>query len=330
MRAGACKSAYALARTNRAQRGTFFQMTHFPHSGSVLKRLTQMRRPPRARLLPAPRSRLRLQERDLQMLRFLWAHTLASRSQLQELFFRSTPRANERLRLLFDNQLVRRHTLALSPMGCWAEQAVYGLGAAALPLLAERFDMAIESLGAQKRGQAVPLFARHALATVDIGLSLRCAAASSPSVEMQVWLGENEARHHYEWRPPGGDWKSETFKPDSFMRLRFQGPSSLSAFLECDLGHTSARGWEGKIAAYRRYLDSGLFAQTYGEAGFLVLCVTTGERRREHLRELARERGALFLRLATFADVGREGALASIWHSPHREGAAPLDEGGVP
>lgn len=264
------------------------------------------------------------------MLRFLWAHTLASRSQLQELFFRSTPRANGRLRLLFDNQLVRRHTLALSPLGSWGEQAVYGLGAAVLPLLAERFDMVIESLRAQERGQAAPLFARHALATVDIGLSLHRAVASSPGVEMQSWLGENEARHHYEWRPPGGDWKSETFKPDGFVRLHFPDACSLSAFLECDLGHTSARGWEGKIAAYRRYLDSGLFAQTYGEAGFLVLCVTTGERRREHLRELARERGALFLRLATFADVEREGALAPIWHAPHREGAAPLGEGGAP
>lgn len=305
-------------------------MPHFPHIGAVLERPAQKRRPPRARLIPAPRSRLRLQERDLQMLRFLWAHTVASRSQLQQLFFRSTPRANERLRLLFDNHLVRRHTLALSPLGSWGEQAVYGLGAAALPLLAERFDMGIESLRAQERGQAAPLFARHALATVDIGLSLHRAAASGLGVEMQSWLGENEARHHYEWRPQGGDWKSETFKPDGFVRLGSAGASSLSAFLECDLGHTSARGWEGKIAAYRRYLDSGLFAQTYGESGFLVLCVTTGERRREHLRELARERGALFLRLATFADMEREGALAPIWHAPHREGAAPLDEGSAP
>lgn len=266
----------------------------------------------------------------MHLLRFLWAHSLASRSQLQERFFSSTPRANARLRLLFDNQLVCRHTLVLSPLGLWGEQAVYGLGAAALPLLAERFDMAIESLRVPERGQAAPLFARHALATVGIGLSLRRAAASTPGIELRSWLGENEARHHYEWRAPGGDWKNETFKPDGFVRLRFISGCTLAAFIECDLGHTSARGWGEKIATYRRYFESGLFAQTYGEAGFVVLCVTTGERRREHLRELALEHGALFLRLATFADVERDGALAPIWHAPHREGVASLDEEGGP
>lgn len=291
------------------------------------------RRAPRTRSAPAPQTRLRLEERDLRLLHFLWAHTVASRSQLQEMFFGSTPRANARLRQLFDHGLVRRHSLALSPLGSWGEEAVYGLGTKAFPILIERFEIESQRLHELACGQATPLFARHALATVEIGLGLRRAALSASDVELQQWLGENEARHHYEWRLPAtGHWKNETFKPDGFVRLGFAGvskphaskPYVLAAFIECDMGHTSARGWQSKLDTYHRYSGTGLFEQTYGDYGFVVLCVTTGERRRDHLRELARVQGAPFLRLTTFSEMQKPGPFASIWHSPRCEATTSL------
>ena len=266
-----------------------------------------------------------LGERDLEVLRFLLHNNLASRSQLQELFFGSTSYCNVRLRALFDHGYVLRHFPAVTRGGLYGEEAVYSIGPAAVPLLAQDQEAEIAAVQRHFRRRVAPLFVAHTLKIVDIFLLLRRAIAEAaittdPSqadctVQLYCWLGENQVRHDYEARGPGQAWQREGFKPDGFARLKC-GAVTHPFFIECDLGHVSAGQWQKKIASHRRYLESGLFAETYGEGHFLMLVFTTGPGRVDNLLALAESEAAPFLRFTTFTQAEQEGVLASVWRAP--------------
>jgi hypothetical protein len=276
----------------------------------------------RDRFRPEPTKRLRLNARDLKVLAFLYDNSLASRSHLQALFYGSRSYTNARLRDLFDHKIVLRHFPNVTQGGASGEEAVYAVGPAAIPVLSEHLDEPMEAVKAHVRRREAPQFVAHALRTVDIYLALRRAALSG-GIEVERWVGETRARHDYDARDGSGAWRRESFKPDGFLRLR--GPSGIRCFfVECDLGHVSQSGWALKVRAHRRYLESGLFKEIFGEAAFQTLAVTTGSERLRHLAETTREEGGAFFRFATFAGLRERGAFGRIWHAPEGGKAEPL------
>jgi hypothetical protein len=285
------------------------------------------RKPSRNRFAPEPRARLRLNGRDLDVLAFLFDNSLASRSQIQELFYGSRAYCNTRLRSLFDHNLVLRHFPAVTLGGRFGEEAVYSVGPAAVPLLAERLEEPFEAVKAHIRRREAPLFVAHTLRTVDIYLHLRRDALPR-DIEVERWVGEVRARHDYQWRDASGKWHNESFKPDGYLRLADPSTSSTcghrSYFIECDMGHASSGQWKVKVAAHRRYLETGLFASTFGEQAFTTLVVTTGERRLDHLREATLDGGVAFFRFTTFAALDAHGAFGAIWNSPGDATRSPL------
>ena len=282
---------------------------------------------PRSRFSPAPCARLRLNNRDISVLAFLYENSLASRSQLQTLFYGSRAYCNTRLRSLFDHSFVLRHFPAVTRGGHFGEEAVYSVGPAAVPLLSDHFEEPFEAVKAHVRRREAPLFVAHTLRTVDIYLRLR-RDAQVHGIEVESWVGEVLTRHQYQWRDPGGKWHNESFKPDGFLRLA--GPSTSGAsshrshFIECDMGHASSGQWKIKVVAHRRYLESGLFASTFGEQAFSTLVVTKGERRLDHLRDATRVAGGAFFRFTTFAALDAHGAFGSIWKAPDDSPPSPL------
>lgn len=291
----------------------------------------------RNRFRPDPRRRLRLNDRDVRVLAFLYDNSLASRRQLQELFYGSRAYCNSRLRDLFDHSLVLRHFPAVTRGGHFGEEAVYSVGPSAVHLLAEHLEEPFEAVKAHVRRREAPLFVAHTLRTIDIYLSLRRDARAA-NVEVERWMGEVRARHDYEMRQvetcqAHGRWHHESFKPDGFLRLR-DGAGCHSAgchgvgcrcyFIECDMGHASQRQWQVKVAAHRRYVETGLFASTYGDTAFQTLAVTTGEHRLSHLLDATREAGGTFFRFTTFAALQQQGAFAAIWQAPDGSLPAPL------
>ena len=283
--------------------------------------------PRRSRFERAQKERrggLVLTERDEALLADLFTHQLMDRGQIQELYFSSVPRANARLRQLYDHGLVTRTFTPLSPYG---SQGLYRVGAAAAAIVAARLDM---DAGEVKRlcrtGAESPQFVEHTLAIVDFYLALRRATENLPEIGLDLWLPELLCRHEYEVQETGkplpmgrrSGWRSQVFKPDAFVRLSTRG-GYRSGFVEIDRGHTSSAKFSEKLSFHRRYAESGLFAQMYGkESGdFVTLVVTTGERRLGHLREIARKtrEGGCFW-FTTFAEVRSPGPLAPIWQVP--------------
>lgn len=283
--------------------------------GSTAKK---QRREPRSRFKPRAETGMRLEERDEQLLSDLLLHRAMSRGQLQTLYFTSLVRCNARLRQLFDHRFVTRYYSPIAPFGA---QAIYLIGKAALPIVARRLEMDLPETTRMARCGHTPTFIEHTLATVDIYIAFRQGVEERNDVEMERWLPEVQCRHEWEIRPSaGGTWRTETFKPDGFVRLARKGGQYFNFFVETDLGHTSSKQFLGKLMTHQRYLESGLFRETYGGEGFTTLVVTTGERRMHNLRALLEEQGSSLFWLTTFTQLRDHDPLNAIWIAPTRDG----------
>ncbi len=261
----------------------------------------KQRREPRSRFKPRAEAGIRLEERDEQLLCDLLLHRAMSRGQLQTLYFTSLVRCNARLRQLFDHRFVTRYYSPTAPFGA---QAIYMIGKAALPLVARRLEMDLPETTRMARCGHTPTFIEHTLATVDIYIAFRQAVEGREDVEMERWLPEVQCRHEWEIRPTAGrKWRMETFKPDGFVRLAEKGSKYLNFFIETDLGHTSSKQFLGKLMTHQRYLESGLFRETYGGDSFTTLVVTTGERRMHNWRALLEEQRSSLFWLTTFTQL---------------------------
>jgi len=284
----------------------------------------------RSRWQPDSGTRVHLGERDAELLTALFLHGAMSRAQIQALYFSgvSLTRCNGRLRQLFDGGYVTRHTLPLAPTGA---QAIYSLGRAAAAtvaacLSAQGLEADAADIRAQCREGLAPMFLEHTLAIVDFHLALRHAVSRPdgaesepetrklelerrPKPEIERWLPERLCRHEYEVRPPGGgSWQKEAFKPDGFVRLSMpskegEPPAYFHYFVEIDRGHVSSAKFLGKLRGHSRYLDTGLFQETFGGASFQTLVITTSPARLQNLAELVAREGSTLFWLTTFDAV---------------------------
>ncbi len=270
------------------------------------------RRSPRSRFQAQKDVRIRLGERDELILCDLFLHRLMSRGQIKRLYFSSTVRCNARLRLLFDHKFVLRHFPPYAPFG---SQAIYSVGKAALPLISRRTELDLPEVTRYFRRTQTPTFIEHTLSVVDIWLAFREAVDARRDVTLDLWLAEMRCRDEWDIRALGYKWRKEAFKPDGFVRLQ-TSEGYLNFFIEADLGHTSSSQFEGKILTHQRYLESGLFEQTYGCSTFHTLVVTTGQRRLKNLREILEIRDSEVFWFTTFEALREEGALAPIWSVP--------------
>lgn len=205
---------------------------------------------------------VRLQPRDLMILREIAMHGVMSRDQVVALgFFRSIPRANARLCPLTALGLLAR----LSGLGgLQAQQSIYTVASKASPYLDERVANLV--LG---RKQTVR-FIEHSLMVVDIRVQLKRLGADG-------WNHECQVRHRYQYS--GIRYE---FRPDG---LAYVGHNCL--FIEADRGNASRKALSETFASYDRYALSGQFEKTYGKAGFRVLVVTSGKRRADSVRRIA-------------------------------------------
>lgn len=159
----------------------------------------------RSRTSPEPRGRLVVKPRDLEILCDLYHHGVMARSHLQAFHFSSLQRANARLRHLFDFGLVSR----LTPPGLLrsqaaATQALYTLGAGAIPLVAEHLEVDEGEVRRVYRRTHTSLLVAHSLAVVEARLAFHRVARERSDLQMELWLAEGQIKHEYQVRAPEG------------------------------------------------------------------------------------------------------------------------------
>ena len=72
----------------------------------------------------------------------------------------------------------------------------------------------------------------------------------------------------------------------------------------------------GKLLTHQRYLESGLFEETYGCKKFKTLVVTTGERRLRNLKTLLEEQQSSLFWFTNFSTIRRHSIDGLIWEVP--------------
>jgi hypothetical protein len=249
-------------------------------------------------------------DRDEGLLADVFGNQAMRRDQIQVLHLRAAVQSvNLRLRKLYDHGYLLRTFPGDAPYGV---QAVYSIGARAVPIVAARLGLEEARVRAITRRAPTPTFLAHTLAIVDFYVGLKIEAKSS-GLELVAWDPEMFCLHEYEIRPKGGgSWRKEVFRPDGHFRLRDRG-IVRDGFLEMDLGHTSRRQILDKFAGYATFVDAGLFRDRYSGGSPLVAVQTTGERRLANLVEIATRFPDHDIRITTLDDILDHGPLASIW-----------------
>lgn len=255
---------------------------------------------------------IRLQPRDRELMTLLYRFDCMRRGQLERLFFDSTPRSNDRLLQLLRHRYLRRY---FRPQNRHGSQAVYGVGPAAVPVIAG--DLGVAGRSAQERLRATwpPKFLDHQLALCDFYLALCAACQTSERYSLEQFLPERECFDAYEYRQPGRrQFTKETFRPDGYAKLVNNASGIIHhAFIEIDLGNQSYDRFASKIERYLRYVDTGLFHEVYCADNATVLTITTNPLRVERFVALCpNDRRVRFL-FATFSAIQSDGPLAEIW-----------------
>ena len=272
----------------------------------------------RSRFAPEARAGLVLGDRDRELLADLYLHGVMSRGQLQELYFGSVPRCNQRLRQLYDFHFVHRHYLPGVPCAApYGVQAIYSIGKAAIPIVAIELEVETAEVTKGYRRSITPTFLEHTLQIVNVRLDFLRATSGNLPISVDRWLPEMLCRHEYEIRrKDGGAWIKEVFKPDAFICLVDSSGKRHSYFIEVDLGHTSARQFLGKLRTHQRYLESGLFRETFGGEVFKTLVITTSSSRQQNLLRLIEEQDSQLFWFSTFSALKEHNVLDTIWQVP--------------
>jgi len=249
---------------------------------------------------------LRIQARDIALLKDLYDHAALSRDQIIAFgHFASISRANSRLAKLVEYRLVRRYPIP----AVGSLQSAYTIGANAADVLADHLDVPFEQLRLAASQDPAVLTLRHTLKIAEIGLAFR-DQSKAHGLTVRQWLPERSCRHDYAEGSDTAGWHVQIIRPDAYLCLE-DSCRRYSFFIEVDCGNVGAARFAKKIDGYLRY-RAGVFQETYPDTTFKILVVTTGPMRASHLLDCA-PRGSSVLLATTFDLLHSFGPLGKIW-----------------
>jgi hypothetical protein len=247
-----------------------------------------------------------LQERDRHFLKELATFRVVDREQAKTIGgFNSTTRVNTRLLALTKAGLLRRFFLGATEA---SKKAVYSLS----------FKGAV-LIGASPHGPRRPsdallvadFFVLHQLAINDVYCALKKTGTSNV-VSIVRWLSFYQPLTEH-----------IRLIPDAYCELG-SPESSITAFLEIDLGHERLKVWVGKITNYIHLAVSGDYEHIFGQKQFRVLVIAKSERRLESIRKTVRSSTQKIFWFATIDSIQSQGPFAAIWLRPEGDEPQPL------
>lgn len=274
-------------------------------------KVTRRRRDQR---LDKPR-RMRLQERDIDIVEAVHRHRVLRQGQIQRLFFgpRNKSGTQRRLELLYDHRYLERVFLPMLP-GEGGSPTLYVLDKAGADLL--RLTRGYDEIPWQGGSKAVKAdFLAHTVATNEFMVSMS-VACQAQGVELESWQTERELKRDYDYvsvTTPTGRRQRLAVVPDSYFTLVADG-RRYPFFLEMDMGTMTLARYKSKVQAYMVYRRRGYEAR-FGRTSLRVLSVTPGQRRLENLKRAAEEvRAPDWFWFGLLSDVGAARILSeTVW-----------------
>lgn len=215
---------------------------------------------------------LRLQERDLELMKMLGNLRFASIAQLAALYFTSTSRATSRLRQLWGAGLLRR-VYAPLPGQMPKLLTVYALAAPGARVVA------VETGGPRPRhvsdaAARTGLFLDHTLRRNDVRICLELLHRQEPGFQLLDWKQERDQvgtkvvvkeRRGRELRVP--------LVPDGVFVVR-QRARCMGFLLEIDMGNVSIKRMTTRYRGYAELRRSGALSRRMGSMPIRLLTLT--------------------------------------------------------
>jgi len=272
--------------------------------------------------------RMRLTERDTQVVLAVYEYRALRREQIERLFFPSRNTANERLQRLYQHGFLERRWAPVE-FGQGTSQAIYLLAEKGADLVAQQLGIDRGTVAWQESHNEVGSpFLEHTLMVNDVRIAVT-QAASQAGYTIEKWVKEEalkETKDTVQVETSGGARRKIAVIADAYFVLNL-GDKRAHFFLEVDRATEANKRWALKAQAYRVYTESGKYSERYGTRSLRVLTVTIGPKRLanlKHTTEKAGGRQMFWFTTLEQASAG-DGLLAEkIWEIAGQEGSNVL------
>jgi len=236
----------------------------------------------------------RITSRDLDILIAVYRLRFLTRQLVEWAFFsredgdfdRRSSLAARRLQVLYEAGYVQRLVIPVLP-GTGRSPAVYALSSRGADAVAAHLGVDRGEVDwTPKHNRATAFFMEHTLAIAGLWTSLT-AALRGTGFHIGRWVGEAELRG---WAMRGYDRESGrtiSIRPDGYMELIWPDDAFDPFFIEVDMGTETNTRVGRKLGAYQD-LHREIARSDLDMRDFYLLIVTSGARRMENLRRIAR------------------------------------------
>ena len=221
-----------------------------------------------------------LQDRDIELLRYVFQLRLATIEQLAALSGRS-------VRALWGRLLKLKERRYLASVARFMQKQVYAIGSAGVPVLIEE-GYAPSGLKEKRlrHHELTEIGIRHSLFIADIHARIILLTRTGP-IKVVDW---QEGSALWDSVADGQDGEVIPVRPDAYFVLKHasrpEGKNLFHVFLEADRSTMSHERMATKIAGYVAYYDQQLHRRKYpAMRAFLVATVTQTRERAEELRK---------------------------------------------
>jgi len=284
------------------------------------------KRAPKFKRRPEEVGGLRLQERDVRIIRLLHDFRFINSDQIKALVNGSERGILTRLQKLFHHGFLDRPLSQIVYPLIGAQKMVYALGDKGADLLAEKFGIDRGKIKwNEKNKEAKDRHIQHTLMISHFRICLELALNNLPGTNLLFWEKENpkELKDYVYIRDLQGREFRAPIVPDGFFGIQDQ-KSKMYFFIEADQSTMTNARFLKKMKAYWNWWKQGKHTKRFGIKAFRVLTITKTEKRKENLREITkkaddRQRGSLmfwFTSERNYSLQKPESILDAIWQSP--------------
>jgi len=283
------------------------------------------KRAPKFKRRPEEVGGLRLQERDIEIVRLVQDYRFLNSDQIKALIDGSEQKILRRLQKLFHHGFLDRPLSQIAYPLMGTQKMVYALGDKGADLLAEKFGIDRGKIKWNEKNKEVKdRHIQHTLMISNFRICLELALKNLPGTNLLFWEKESpkELKDYVYIRDLQGREIRAPIVPDGFFGI--EDPKGKAYFfLEADQSTMTNARILKKMKAYWNWWKQGRHTEKFGIKAFRVLTITKTEKRKENLRGITkkaddRQRGSLmfwFTSEKKYSLQKPESILESIWQT---------------
>lgn len=287
---------------------------------------TTKQRAPKFKRKPEQVGGLRVQKRDIEIIRLVYDYRFLNSDQIQALVNGSEQGVLRRLQKLFHHGFLDRPPSQIVYPLTGTQKMVYALGDKGADFLANEFGIDRGEIKWNEKNKEVKdRHIQHTLMISNFRLCLKLALDKTANADLLFWKRENrrELKDYAYTQDKQGRRRKVAVVPDGFFGI--QDPKGkMYFFLEADQSTMVNARFLRKMRAYWNWWKQGRHTKKFGMKAFRVLTITKTEQRKENLRKITkaadeRQRGSLMFWFTSEGNysIQKPGSiLGPIWQTP--------------